>query len=112
MVISVLLFLIHLFMGKDKEWSGLMKVPAEEIIKELRMELGKANAYIAELESIVNDYKILDTKKENIVRLKALETELSRVKSKLDDTRNRLADSEKIRDHFKKELFKSIKTQL
>lgn len=95
---------------KDKQWSGLMKVPAEEIIKELRLELGKANAYISELEFKLVEFESLKTKKENIERLKALETELSRVKKKLDDTRNRLADSEKIRDHFKKELFKSMKS--
>lgn len=93
---------------KDKQWSGLMKVPAEEIIKELRLELGKANAYISELEFKLKEFEELKAKKENLERLKALETELSRVKKKLDDTRNRLADSEKVRDHFKKELFKSM----
>jgi len=93
---------------KDKQWSGLIKVPAEEIIKELRLELGKANAYISELEFKLTEFEELKSKKENLERLKALETELSRVKKKLDDTRNRLADSEKVRDHFKKELFKSM----
>ena len=93
---------------KDKQWSGLMKVPAEEIIKELRLELGKANAYISELEFKLKEFEELKAKKENLERLKALETELSREKKKLDDTRNRLADSEKVRDHFKKELFKSM----
>ena len=93
---------------KDKQWSGLIKVPAEEIIKELRLELGKANAYISELEFKLKEFEELKAKKENLERLKALETELSRVKKKLDDTRNRLADSEKVRDHFKKELFKSM----
>lgn len=95
---------------KDKDWSGLMKVPAEEIIKELRLELGKSNAYIAELEFKLKEFDYLKSKKENLERLKALETELSRVKKKLDDTRNRLADSEKVREHFKKELFKSMKS--
>jgi hypothetical protein len=35
---------------KDDEIYGLLKVPDEVIIKELRLELGKATSYIQELE--------------------------------------------------------------
>lgn len=37
-------------MRKDDELFGLMKVPDSVIIKELKIELGKANAYIDELK--------------------------------------------------------------
>ena len=35
---------------KDDEIYGLLKIPDEVIIKELRLELGKATSYIQELE--------------------------------------------------------------
>jgi hypothetical protein len=38
-----------------------------------------------------------------------LEKELAKVTELLKDTRNRFADCEKSREHFKKELFKSMK---
>jgi len=47
---------------KDKEWSGLLKVPDSEIIKLLRTELGKANAYIQELENTKGDILKLEKK--------------------------------------------------
>jgi hypothetical protein len=54
---------------KDKAWSGLYKIPAEEVIKELRLELGKSNAYISELEEKIELYEseqhILKSKKDN-----------------------------------------------
>ena len=98
---------------KDREWSGLYKIPAEEIIKELRLELGKANAYISELEEKIKLYEserdILKSKKDNLANVNRLEKELAKVKEQLKDTRNRFADCEKSREHFKKELFKSMK---
>lgn len=98
---------------KDREWSGLYKIPAEEVIKELRLELGKANAYISELEEKIKLYEserdILKSKKDNLVNVNRLEKELAKVKEQLKDTRNRFADCEKSREHFKKELFKSMK---
>lgn len=42
-------------MNKDKEVHGLMKLPEEAIIASLRVELGKANAYIAELEDSLKE---------------------------------------------------------
>jgi t-SNARE complex subunit (syntaxin) len=47
---------------KDKEWSGLLKVPDSEVVKLLRTELGKANAYIQELENTKGDVLKLEKK--------------------------------------------------
>jgi hypothetical protein len=50
-------------MGKDKEWSGLLKIPDEEVIKQLRVELGKANSFIEELNYKIRNLEIeLDDK--------------------------------------------------
>lgn len=35
---------------KDANWSGLMKIPDDIVIRELRIEIGKQQAYIEELE--------------------------------------------------------------
>jgi biotin operon repressor len=40
---------------KDKEVHGLMKLPPEAVIAQLRLELGKSNAYISELEEKLSD---------------------------------------------------------
>lgn len=42
-------------MKKDREVHGLMKIPAEVIISQLRIELGKANAMIVELEERLDE---------------------------------------------------------
>lgn len=42
-------------MKKDREVHGLMKIPAEVIISQLRLELGKANAMIIELEERLDE---------------------------------------------------------
>jgi len=42
-------------MKKDREVHGLMKVPEEAVISQLRLELGKANAYISELEERLSE---------------------------------------------------------
>ena len=47
---------------KDKEREGLLKVPDEVVIKELRIELGKANAMISELQDIVKNLETSDVK--------------------------------------------------
>lgn len=53
---------------KGKEWSGLMKVPDEIVIKQLRKDLGAANAYIEELEDRIKlmecEQKIIAYKKQ------------------------------------------------
>ncbi len=37
-------------MGKKRDTQELFKVPSEALIRELRMEIGKRDAYISELE--------------------------------------------------------------
>lgn len=46
-------------MKKDREVHGLMKIPAEVVISELRLELGKANAMTAELQDELTETKKL-----------------------------------------------------
>lgn len=66
---------------KDKEWSGLLKIPSEEVIKELRVELGKANAYIKELEEKLASLSGKEIKQQSFInlngRVKNLEKELN-----------------------------------
>lgn len=67
---------------KDKEWSGLMKVPDSEIIKQLRIKLGQANSYIAELEDKLKDFSQKRVKEQTIIslegRVKNLEKEIEK----------------------------------
>lgn len=67
---------------KDKEWTGLLKIPSEEVIKELRIELGKANSYIKELEDRLKELSVKDIKEQSFVclegRVKNLEKELEK----------------------------------
>ena len=67
---------------KDKEWTGLLKIPSEEVIKELRIELGKANTYINELEHRLNELNGVSIKEQKLVclegRVKNLEKELEK----------------------------------
>jgi hypothetical protein len=66
---------------KDKEVHGLMKLPDEVVIAQLRLELGKSNAYISELEEKLSDngYNI---KKQTLLclqgRIKNLEKSLEK----------------------------------
>ena len=66
---------------KDTEWSGLLKIPSEEVIKELRIELGKANAYIKELEDKLKQLSGKEIKQQSFIclegRVKNLEKQLS-----------------------------------
>ncbi len=66
---------------KDTEWSGLLKIPSEEVIKELRIELGKANAYIKELEDKLKQLSSKEIKQQSFIclegRVKNLEKQLA-----------------------------------
>jgi len=66
---------------KDQEWSGLLKIPNEEVIKELRIELGKANSYIKELEEKLASLSGKEVKQQTLTclngRVKNLEKELN-----------------------------------
>jgi predicted nucleic acid-binding Zn-ribbon protein len=67
---------------KDKEWSGLMKLPDSEIIKQLRIKLGQANSYISELEDKLKDFSQKRVKEQTIIslegRVKNLEKEIEK----------------------------------
>lgn len=70
---------------KDKEWTGLLKIPSEEVIKELRIELGKANAYINELEHRLNSLGGL--KEIKAQHLDSLERRIKNLEKKLEKSR-------------------------
>lgn len=53
---------------KDDERHGLLKIPDEVIIKELRVELGKANSYIHELEDENMKLKIIPPEEKKKIR--------------------------------------------
>ena len=84
---------------KDKEWSGLEKVPDELLIQTLRIELGKQNAYIAELEETVNlkaAEKEAVTMKMNY-KVSTLDKEIEKLNLIVKDQLNKIVDLTKRR---------------
>jgi hypothetical protein len=69
-------------MRKDKEVHGLMKIPEEAVISELRIELGKAKCYIQELEEKIKLLSGREIKQQTFDclsgRIKNLEKELEK----------------------------------
>lgn len=76
-------------MAKDNEVHGLLKLPDEVVIKQLRQELGVQNSYIAELEDEITEHK------ENI---KLLSNQISEIMG-LD-----LVELKQVKKQFNKEL--------
>lgn len=76
-------------MAKDNEVHGLLKLPDEVVIKQLRQELGVQNSYIAELEDEITEHK------ENI---KLLSNQISEIIG-LD-----LVELKQVKKQFNKEL--------
>lgn len=74
---------------KDKEWSGLMKIPNEVIISELRIRLGQQEAYIAELEDKLKEKEHKAVKQSKLEHLENIITNLT---TRLTDAQNRLGD--------------------
>ncbi len=74
---------------KDKEWSGLMKIPDEVVIRELRIRLGQQEAYIAELEDKLKEKESKAVKQTKLEHLENLNANLT---AKLADAQNRLGD--------------------
>ena len=70
---------------KDKEVHGLMKIPSEVLIKELRIELGKANSYIKELEERLDSLGGLKEIKKT--HLECLERTIVNLEKKLNKSR-------------------------
>jgi uncharacterized coiled-coil protein SlyX len=93
-------------MAKDSEWSGLLKVPSEVVISELRIKLGQQNAYISELEDKV---KALEGRKIKETKLSHLETEVTRLTAKLKDAQNRLVDVSQRNRILETEILKQLK---
>lgn len=58
---------------KDEELFGLLKLPDEVIIKELRIELGKQASYIQELEDELKYFK--SNNKEDVEAKRKIRTE-------------------------------------
>jgi chromosome segregation ATPase len=76
-------------MPKDDEWSGLLKIPAEIVISELRVKLGAQESYIGELEHKLKQREPKDVKESKLLHL---EKEVERLELKLKDAESRLGD--------------------
>jgi hypothetical protein len=88
---------------KDKEWSGLMKVPDYEIISRLRIKLGEANSYISELEDKIKEYTGRKIKEDTFI---AMDGEIKNLKKQLEKSRK---ECNKVVEHnirLQKQLFK------
>jgi hypothetical protein len=96
---------------KDKEWSGLEKLPDELLIKTLRTELGKQNAYIVELEDTVklertNQHDLFLKKNDQIAELTVSIEKLQLVSK---DQLNRIVDLTKRNELLHKQLMQLLK---
>lgn len=96
---------------KDKEWSGLEKVPDELLIQTLRIELGKQNAYIVELEETV---KLKQSEKEAMTmkmnyKVSTLDKEIEKLKLMVKDQLNKIVDLTKRNELLHKQLMQLLK---
>lgn len=88
---------------KDREWSGLLKIPAEEVIKELRIKLGEANSFISELEDKLKEYTGRRVKEQTLI---SLEGRINNLEKQLEKSRK---ECNKVVEHnirLQKQLFK------
>jgi hypothetical protein len=69
---------------KDKENYGLLKIPEEAVIKELRIELGKTKAYIEELKDTM---KLINSKEVKVQTLISLEGRVKNLEKELEKSR-------------------------
>lgn len=95
-------------MAKDQERLGLLKIPSEVVISELRIKLGQQNAYVSELE---DKLKAVEKRKIKETKLQHLESEVSRLSEKVKDTENRLRDVLHRNRVLEAELLKQLKKQ-
>jgi hypothetical protein len=93
---------------KDAEWSGLMKIPDEVVISELRIKVGQLESYVEELEEQVKERALKTVK---LTKLEHLERDNERLKALLMDAQNRLGDLGKRNQRLETELFKHLKQQ-
>jgi hypothetical protein len=87
---------------KDQEWSGLMKIPDEIIISELRIEIGKLKSYIDEL-----DYTLQDKEAKNIKQ-----TKLDHLNDELIDCKDRIVSLNRRNEVLQKEIMQLLKTRI
>jgi threonine dehydrogenase-like Zn-dependent dehydrogenase len=69
---------------KDKENYGLLKIPEEAVIKELRIELGKTKAYVEELKDAI---KLINSKEVKVQTLISLEGRVKNLEKELEKSR-------------------------
>ena len=93
---------------KDAEWSGLMKIPDEVVISELRIKVGQLESYVEELEEQVKERALKTVK---LTKLEHLERDNERLRALLMDAQNRLGDLGKRNQRLEAELFKHLKEQ-
>jgi septal ring factor EnvC (AmiA/AmiB activator) len=93
---------------KDAEWSGLMKIPDEVVISELRIKVGQLESYVEELEEQVKERALKTVK---LTKLEHLEKDNERLRTLLTDAQNRLGDLGKRNQRLEAELFKHLKEQ-
>lgn len=80
---------------KDKAVHGLLKLPDEALIKELRIELGKQTSYIQELEDEIKFLKKEETEeKKKIRREKLFDEYRGQIKNLNDKIRKLKKDNE------------------
>lgn len=96
---------------KDTEWSGLEKIPDELLIQTLRVELGKQNAYIVELEEAV---KLKQSEKEAVImkmnyKNSMLDKEIEKLKLANKDNLNKVVDLTKRNELLHKQLMQLLK---
>ena len=93
---------------KDAEWSGLMKIPDEVVISELRIKVGQLESYVEELEEQVKERALKTVK---LTKLEHLERDNERLRTLLMDAQNRLGNLGKRNQRLETELFKHLKQQ-
>ena len=93
-------------MPKDDEWSGLLKIPAEVVISELRIKLGAQDSYIGELEHKLKQREAKDIKESKLLHL---EKEVERLELKLKDAESRLGDMGVKNRTLESQLFNLLK---
>jgi hypothetical protein len=96
---------------KDTEWSGLEKIPDELLIQTLRVELGKQNAYVIELEEAV---KLKQSEKEAVImkmnyKNSMLDKEIEKLKLANKDNLNKVIDLTKRNELLHKQLMQLLK---
>jgi hypothetical protein len=96
---------------KDTEWSGLEKIPDELLIQTLRIELGKQNTYVIELEEVV---KLKQSEKEAIImkmnyKNSLLSKEIEKLNLTDKDNLNKIVDLTKRNELLHKQLMQLLK---